>query len=123
MTPAHDAIANATQGEVLSPFSAVVSFVGIDDLLVTADQMVGLLAFVDVGRRDKNAADDATGLVHRCMQLVAEVVFALLLGPGCIGIVLTLDELAGGTAGGIGRQRFVRPLGSIHRRRHQRSVN
>ena len=67
MTSAHDAIADATQGEVLSPFSAVVSFVGIDDLLVTADQMVGLLAFVDVGRRDKNATDDATGLVHRCM--------------------------------------------------------
>jgi len=49
MASPHDGILDAAQGQALSPFLAVVSLVGIDDLLVAADQMITFLAIADIG--------------------------------------------------------------------------
>lgn len=119
MAPADDAIADAGQRQPVAALFAVISLVGIDNLLVAADELVGRRAFIDIGRGEKEPADNAALLVHGGMQLVAEVIFALLLGPGGLGVVFAPNELAGGLAVRTGRQQLFGSLGSVKRSRNQ----
>src|SRR5579872_6043189 len=102
MASAHDAVGDAAKRQFLAPFFAVIGFVGIDHFLVSTNQLIGGLALIDVGWGDGQAADNPALLVHRRVQLVAEIILALLLGPGRIGIKFAANELAGRPARSIG---------------------
>ena len=122
MASAHDAILDAAPLQVLATLFAVIGFVGIDDLLVAADELFGGLALVDIGRRDNKTADDPALLIHSGMNLVAEVILAFLLRPCGIGIVFAPDKLARRTSAVVGRQRSIGPFGCVDRSGHQRNM-
>src|SRR5882762_3425609 len=96
MTAMGNAITNAQRPEPHPPCVAVVSFVGIDRFLVSADQPVGRHGLIDVARSEDGAPDNAAALIHRDMRLVAEEVPAFLLRPGRIGIKQAPHQLTSG---------------------------
>ena len=72
VVPAHDAITDTHRLQSRAANLAVVSLIGINRVLVSADQGIGCHGVVDVGWCEVEAANDAAVLVHPHMHLVAE---------------------------------------------------
>src|SRR6187431_2203603 len=68
--PAHDAITDTHRLQSRSANLAIVSLVGINRGLISADQGIGYHSVVDVGGREVEATNNAAVLVHPHMHLV-----------------------------------------------------
>ena len=100
--PAHDAITDTHRLQSRSANLAIVSLVGINRGLISADQGIGYHSVVDVGGREVEATNNAAVLVHPHMHLVAEEVLVLLPRPGGVRVVRAFTNLLAGRPSGSG---------------------
>src|SRR5437868_11796128 len=115
MAAVSNTITNAQRRETCPAGVTVVGLVGVDSVLVSADEPISRHGLIDVAGSEDGAAHDAAGLIHRDMRLVAEEVLALLLRPRRIGVKRAAHQLAAWAPVGIGRQRGGRGSRRIDR--------
>src|SRR3954447_5038012 len=121
--PEHQPRLDAPGSQPGATLMLVIGLVGVDRLLVTADQFVGGHRIVDRSVGQLAATNDRRALVDTDMRLVAEVSLATLLGPSRIRIALAIDQLARRASVRAGRQRVLWRLRRFHGRRDQAGVD
>src|ERR1700760_4801813 len=121
--PEHQPRLDTSGGQAAAPLVLVIGLIGINRLLVAADQLVGRNRIVDGSVGQLGAANDRRSLVDADMSFVAKVPLAALLGPSRIRIALAVDQFARCMTVRARRLRIFRRLWPLHGRRYQTRVD